>query len=188
MPESRREALKIIGAIGATCAFPFDADSLYGQHLHTIAPAPPAASTAPAYFQKDAFALVSRLSDLIIPKTDTPGALEAGVPLYLDYVIGRDSDHQNVFTEGNAWLASESRRQFQKGFLELTEAEQTHILQPLSDQVDRGEVTSPETRFFALVKRLTADGYYTSRIGLVDELGYNGNTVLASFPGCVPEH
>ena len=44
-------------------------------------------------------------------------------------------------------------------------------------------------RLFRLIKNLTADGYYTSRIGLVDELGYTGNTALASFPSCtVREH
>jgi hypothetical protein len=44
-------------------------------------------------------------------------------------------------------------------------------------------------RLFRLMKNLTADGYYTSRIGLVDELGYTGNTALASFPSCtVREH
>ena len=44
-------------------------------------------------------------------------------------------------------------------------------------------------RVFRLVKNLTADGYYTSRIGLIDELGYTGNTALASFPSCtISEH
>jgi hypothetical protein len=44
-------------------------------------------------------------------------------------------------------------------------------------------------RLFRLIKSLTADGYYTSRIGLLDELGYTGNTALASFPACnVREH
>ena len=44
-------------------------------------------------------------------------------------------------------------------------------------------------RFFRLVKNLTADGYYTSRAGLLEELGYVGNTALARFPSCtVPEH
>ena len=36
---NRRESLKIIGAIGATCAFPFPADELYGQHVHSPAAA-----------------------------------------------------------------------------------------------------------------------------------------------------
>ena len=44
-------------------------------------------------------------------------------------------------------------------------------------------------RLFRLIKNLTADGYYTSRAGLLEELGYKGNTMLASFPSCdVREH
>jgi hypothetical protein len=44
-------------------------------------------------------------------------------------------------------------------------------------------------RLFRLIKNLTADGYYTSRVGLIEELGYAGNTMLARFPACpVPEH
>jgi hypothetical protein len=44
-------------------------------------------------------------------------------------------------------------------------------------------------RLFRLIKNLTADGYYTSRAGLLEELGYSGNTALARFPSCtVPEH
>ena len=44
-------------------------------------------------------------------------------------------------------------------------------------------------QFFRLVKNLTADGYYTSRVGLLEELRYAGNTALATFPACaVPEH
>ncbi len=39
-------------------------------------------------------------------------------------------------------------------------------------------------RLFRLIKNLTADGYYTSRVGLLEELGYNGNTMLARFPEC----
>ena len=52
--------------------------------------------------------------------------------------------------------------------------------------------TRPDTdlplRFFRLIKNLTADGYYTSRAGLLEELGYTGNTYRAAFPSCsVPE-
>ena len=42
--------------------------------------------------------------------------------------------------------------------------------------------THPTGTFFEAIKNLTADGYYTSRVGLLQELGYNGNTALSSFP------
>ena len=71
MTETRRHALKLLGAIGATCAFPFAGDELYGQHVHTsLAQAPSAAPYAPAFFTPAEYATLSRLTDVIIPATD----------------------------------------------------------------------------------------------------------------------
>jgi hypothetical protein len=51
-----------------------------------------------------------------------------------------------------------------------------------------GSPVDVPVRFFRLVKNLTADGYYTSRVGLLQELGYKGNSAMLAFPGCtVPE-
>ena len=83
--KSRREALKIIGAVGVTCAFPFSANELYGQHVHPTGEAAaqeakPGAPFAPQFFTPAQLLVISRLTDLIIPPTDTPGAAAAGVP------------------------------------------------------------------------------------------------------------
>ena len=81
--ESRRAALKIIGAIGATCAFPFGADELYGQqagHIHHLAPAQAATGPyEPRVFSSSEMTTLSKLCDTIIPATQTPGAAAAGV-------------------------------------------------------------------------------------------------------------
>jgi len=87
--ETRRENLKILGAISATCAFPFSADELFGQdHVH---PAPEKIEFPgpfkPKFFAPDEIKLISRIADLIIPETDTPGASAAGVPQYIDSVV-----------------------------------------------------------------------------------------------------
>ena len=40
-----------------------------------------------------------------------------------------------------------------------------------------------------MIKAMTIDGYYSTREGLEQELGWHGNTYLTSFPGCThPEH
>lgn len=176
----RREAIKIIGAISSTCAFPFLGDELYAQHVHPPGGAQ-AAAGPPQFFSPEQMKLVSRLADLIIPSGDTPGAVAAGVPAYIDLVVSRNPELQNTFTSGLAWLGAE--------FLELSEEVQIAKLLPLSDAVDAGPPRTPEQRFFRAVKNLTADGYYTSKVGLRDELGYTGNTVMGEFPSCeVPEH
>jgi len=176
----RREALKIIGAIGTTCAFPFSADELYGQHVHP-APGAQAAASAPKFFKTEEFAVISRVADLIIPDTDTPGAVKAGVPGYIDFVVFHNPLHQAAFRAGLEWLGP--------GFLKLSEAQQIAVLQPVSDQVDKGLQETAAQKFFRAMKGMTADGYYTSKIGLMQELGFQGGAVLAEYPACeVPEH
>jgi hypothetical protein len=169
--QSRRDALKIIGAVGVTCSFPFSANELFGQHLHAAAQEA-AQPAAPRYFTAAQMQLVSCLADLIIPATDTPGAAAAGVPQYIDLVVNEDPTLQGVFHDGLAQLD-------QSGFLQLPQEKQVEALTALSRAADPS--------FFVAVKNLTADGYYTSRIGLMQELGYNGNDYLAAFPA-VAEH
>jgi hypothetical protein len=70
-----------------------------------------------------------------------------------------------------------------------TEAEQIAVLKALCDEVDSGRIPQGSAaEVFHTLKNLTCDGYYTSQIGLVQELGYSGNTAMASFEGCVHEH
>jgi hypothetical protein len=176
----RREALKIMGAIGTTCAFTFGSDELYGQHVHPP-PAKQADAVNPQYFSAAEFEVISRIADLIIPATDTPGALAAGVPSYIDLVVRNNKQHQSVFKAGLEFIGT--------GFVQLSEEKQIEMLTPLSEAVDAGKLDTPEAKFFRAMKSMTADGYYTSKIGLVDELGYNGNTVRSEFPVCeIPEH
>lgn len=176
----RREALKIIGAISVSCAFPFSADELYGQHAHTggLVQVKP---LQPTYFQADDLKLLSRVADLIIPETDSPSASAAGVPGYIDYVVARNAQHKRLFADGLAWLN-------EHGFLGLPEPQQLDLLLPLCEAADRQKAATLPERFFAVLKSLTADGYYTSQAGLMKELGYKGNTVLAAFPDCTHEH
>lgn len=192
--ETRRDTLKIIGAISSTCAFPFGANELYGQQEHQHAAAvtqiqPARGPYKPAFFAAPEYETISRIADLIIPPTDTPGAVAAGVPQYIDYVVSRNEEHHRPMRDGLTWLELESQERHSKRFLELTETEQTDLLTPLSQAVDRGQVKTHGERFFRMIKSMTADGYYTSQVGLAQELGYKGNTALAAFPGCDhPEH
>ena len=198
--KSRREALKIIGAVGVTCAFPFSANELYGQHVHPAGEAAPPGDEAgrpyaPRFFTPAELLVISRLTDLIIPPTDTPGAAAAGVPQYIDLVVNEDPKLQGIFHQGLPRLDSMSESRFAtSAFLQLSEAQQVEILTSLSQAAEqkgapKENAAGDDAAFFKAIKSLTADGYYTSRIGLLQELGYDGNTYLAAFPESrIPEH
>jgi gluconate 2-dehydrogenase gamma chain len=185
----RRSVLKIMGAIGATCAYPYAGDELFAQatpeHPHQHSPAP---HNSARFLAEADFRTISRIADLIIPETNTPAASGAGVPSYVDMVIARDAEQQQLVADGLRWLDTEAGRQAGKKFMGLSEDVQIGILKPLCEAADAGNSLARNVQFFALIKKLTADGYYTSKTGLIDELGYQGNMVLSSFPGCVHEH
>jgi len=187
----RRETLKIIGAVGTTCAFPFSADELYGQHVHPSgdSAAVPPTPTRPVFFTDNEFDTVKALADLIIPPTETPGAAQAGVPFYIDYVVSSNEAWKKLFREGLAWLEEQSAISNGKRFHNLDEETQIAILAPLVKAADRRKAAamqgaSLEVRFVKAFKSMTADGYFTSKPGLVETLGYRGNTVLGEFPNC----
>lgn len=199
---NRREALKILGAIGGTCAFPFSANELYGQqapvtqpqHVHPHAgppERPPSVRGAvrPGYFSEADFETISRLADLIIPQTDTPGAIEAGVPAYIDSVVGASAELQSICKAGLQALDDRSQQQGRRAFAGLSVEQQVALVTPWSEAVDAHRTEGAGERFFQLIKNLTADGYYTSYTGLVEELKYTGNTALDHFPqSTIREH
>ncbi len=168
MSDPRRTSLKIIGTIGATCAFPFAADELYAQQEHTHTEGVAAQLPEPTYFSKQDFALIAQVAELIIPATDTPGAIAAGVPAYIDFVVSRSQPQQKLFKAGLAWLRKH-------GVSEL---------EALCAAVDRGAARTPEQRWFKAMKSLTSDGYWTSKIGMAQTLGYKGAAILAEYPEC----
>ena len=94
---------------------------------------------------------VAQLVDLIIPRTDTPGAADARVPEFIDRKLAGDATLKERFLAG--------LRAFD-GVLKESDP------------------------FSRLLKGLTVDGYYTSKEGLVEELGWHGNTFLTEFEGC----
>jgi gluconate 2-dehydrogenase gamma chain len=115
----RRKVLKLFGAIGATCAYPFAGEELYGQTAHEHSNAAPA---SPGRFLNDAdFKTVARIADLIIPPSDTAGAIQAGVPEYIDWVIARDAEQQALVADGLRWLDAQAKESSAGHFLELEE-------------------------------------------------------------------
>jgi hypothetical protein len=124
---------------------------------------------APLFFTKEEFALLDTLTDLIIP-TDahSPGASAAGVAAFIDRTVAEAFLPEDKTSWRNG-LASIDRL-----FLKKTKHQQIAILTKLA---------AKEDKFFMQLKETTAFAYYTSKIGIHDDMGYLGNTIQEHFSG-----
>jgi hypothetical protein len=182
--QTRRAALlTIAGAAASPILLP---KSLFAQHeAHAMgAAAAPLESYDPVFFKKPDFAVISKLADLILPRTETPGAVDVHVPFRIDHEVAGSPELQKSFETGLALLQAEALNAGAENFTSLSESQQTAILTSMSS-----DAASPQGQFFQTMKGLTVDWYYRSEEGLVQELGFHGNTFRAEFPGCThPEH
>jgi gluconate 2-dehydrogenase gamma chain len=169
-PTTRREALILIASAAPAAA--------QTTHQHAAEALPAAAGPyRPSTLTAGEMLLAATLSDLIIPRTDTPGASDAGVPEFIDRRLTASPGLAASFRRGLGLLGPE--------FSRLTPEKQIAMLKEYSEQTEG----SPKERFFRLLKEMTIEGYYSSRAGLTQELGWHGNTFLTEFKGCThPEH
>ena len=145
---------------------------------------PAAAATVPAFFTQDEFALLDELSDLIIP-TDrhSPGAKAAKVAAYIDFRLSEafDENDKAVWRDGLKLVEQVARAMHGKTFVQSSEAERVAVLTRMAQKEDQPQ--NPEEVFFAVLKGAVVRGYYTSEIGIKQEMEYKGNSYLAEFVG-----
>ena len=145
--------------------------------------APPAAAYQPVFFSAAEFHTLDVLSEVIIPADETPGAHAAGVSEFIDFYVSHDAGLQFPFRTGIAWLNAFAAEKYGKSFVDLASSDQEKLLTNITDE--------PGKQFFALARKYTVIGYYTSRIGL-EELDYPGLRIYSSSPECThtanPEH
>ena len=131
---------------------------------------------------------VATIAELIIPKTDTPGAREAGVPAFIDVMLADwgDEGQRETFTAGLANVDERSRALFGKDFITCSPIQQTQILTDLDAELARLRDTKADMskNFFQGMKWLTLTGYYTSEIGATSELHYR--VVPGRYEPCYP--
>jgi len=131
---------------------------------------------------------VATIAELIIPKTDTPGAREAGVAAFIDVMLADwgDDDQRHMITAGLANVDERSRAAFGKNFVGCAPEQQAEILEDLDYELARLRDTKSDTskNFFQAMKWLTLTGYYTSEVGATSEMHYR--VVPGRYEPCYP--
>jgi glucoside 3-dehydrogenase (cytochrome c) hitch-hiker subunit len=125
--------------------------------------------------------LIAALAELIIPETDTPGAVAAGVPDFIDQIVFQwyTPTERKIFLDGLVAIDAHCQRLYGQGFVNCTRQQQTEALTQFEEQASRYQPpprdmfdrNDPEdTPFFFKIRELTVFGYYTSEIGATQEL------------------
>ena len=127
--------------------------------------------------------MVERLAEMIIPSDETPGAKEAGVAEFIDFMVASDPELQYPFRMGLTWLNAHSERSTGKKFLELSPEQQTSLLEPLGLKNKARPGEEDGRKFFALLREYTLTGFYTSEIGF-RELDNPALKFYAESPEC----
>ena len=145
------------------------------------------------FFKPDEFRTVEILTEMIIPTDDQPGAKEARVADYIDFVVYSAAEFepslQKQWNAGLGVLDELSRKKYGKSFSDITPSQREELLTEMSVPERDPKARHPGFPFYRLLKGMTLEAFFTSKVGLIDFLEYKGLTFLTDFPGCThPEH
>ncbi len=172
----RREILKAAGVLLGVAISPSCSRALEsGEDLN--------AAPVSGELAIEAQRMIEILADLIIPETDTPGAIVAGVPQFIHQIVmdWYTDAERAIFLDGLAALEVASQANWAKPFVELEPVQQTQLLAAVEPRTKDSDALSAifmpagaagEVPFYLKLKELTVLGYYTSEIGSTQELVY----------------
>lgn len=210
----RREILRYIGIASVAGTFPgFSKWAFACPQDHPQATGSQATSTPynPLFFSPEHYQMLDHIAEMMIPADDTPGARQAGVAEFIDFMVAnrvpvstsRDvrstedameagSEAQSRFLAGLDWINARCDSEFGHIFLKCTPEQQTSLMEELAYKSKFKPTTESGRTFFQLMRDYTVVGYYTTKIGL-ESLGYPGlRTSWPKMPGCThpddPEH
>ncbi len=186
----RREVLRILATAASAAQFPGFSKWVFAcGHVGNATLQIKPATYRPQFFTAAEYAMVERLAEMIIPSDATPGAREAGVAEFIDFIVASDPAVQYSFRTGLAGLNAHSELTLAKSFAELSPDQRTSLLQPLAHKAHPGEEDS--RRFFSAFREITLIGFYTSEIGF-KELDHPALKLYSVSPECPhkddPEH
>jgi gluconate 2-dehydrogenase gamma chain len=183
---SRRDLLRHIaislsmGAAGERVLTAQDA-----QHVHeAVAQDKAAGRYQPKALNPHEYATLQKLSDFVIPADDrSQGALAANAAAFIDFLCSATDEMKRIYTGGIEWLDEATAHRYSgHTFLTASPEQQTAMLDLIAFRENRAQNPGigPGIDFFTWARKMIADAYYTSPIG-IKELGYMGNSAMAHF-------
>lgn len=176
---TRREAIqRTVALLGVAIAPSFLAGVARAQ---AAAAASTGVAAKPVHLTSPHFAIVSAAVERILPRTDTPGAIDVGVPAFIDLMVGEfmTAEEKRMFIDGLAEVDAASQTAHRRGFAMLAAAEQDAVLKRIAEASQLKEKS-----FFHQLRELTLLGYFTSE--QVGKHITNYDPIPGVSRGCVP--
>ena len=139
---------------------------------------------APLFFTRDEFVMVDEISELIIPTDEhSPGARAAQCAAYIDARLAESwtDEPKTEWRDGLKAIDAVSQEMHGKPFMQATPDQRISVLTRIS--ANEKDPQKPEEKFFREIKARTAHAYYTSKIGIHQEMEYKGNVPIKEFVG-----
>ncbi len=178
---SRREALqKTAMIIGSALSAPTMTGILNGCSVSNKP------DWTPDFFDIDQAKLITELSEIIIPATDTPGARDVGVPKFIESIIRDVYSEENriYFLRGMTAFSAQAEKEYGKVFTDMNADQRTEFVKKLNDDAIINSDNYDKTPFILTVKELTVGGFCTSEAGATQVLKYD--KVPGAYHGCIP--
>ena len=192
MSISRRDILKSLTLTAITGSvlrvIPLEAAEYAHRMVRAEKVAAENAVYAPKFFSAHFYKTLQSLCQTIIPPDEqAKGAIEAGTPEFIDLITSENKEYQVSLGGGLMWLDNTCIDRYGSAYLDCTPQQQTEILDLIAYRKNTKKDPSlgQGVEFFGFLRKLTADGFFTSEIG-IEYLGYIGNTFVKEFPGCPP--
>lgn len=160
--------------------------------LNGCAPKQPEASWQPVFLTKEQGALVAAIAEIIIPRTDTPGAIDVGVPAFIDTMLKGvyTQEDRDRYVTGLKAFDDTARAAHGKAFVDLDKSKQAELVRKVHDEAVAVELAydpRPATLrrpFILMTKELTLLGFFCSEPGATQVLQYVA--VPGGYQACVP--
>jgi len=146
--------------------------------------AKPTINWKPVFLSPEQGILISELTEIIIPKTDTPGAKDVGVPGFIDVMLKDvyEKKDQDEFLQGLIAFDEDAKNTLGDSFIDLDPEQRTEYVYTLHAKALKDN--AKERPFILKVKELTVAGYFTSEAGATQVLQYE--PVPGAYHGCIP--
>ncbi len=180
---TRRQAILAASAAAAAAALP-DAALAQAKTL-----ARPAALPAGKFLNARELAILDQVAELIIPADDkSGGARAAKCAAYIDARLAESIDPlwRQSWKDDLAEIDEIATQMFGRSILEASPVEQAKLMNRISKH--EGKPVENVESSFGTIKWWVAEAYYTSQIGIQDELNYQGNSYIDDFIGTDVSH